>query len=141
MASAGSGSFHHLHLSLSGQTVSNCTWLQEFQLRAYASALRNPKGGENQSRAEEQENSPSPSNYPHIHCLMKRVWFPSETNPSYDNLMLWSASTIAFLGFCHSGEITTPSDNSCDPNIHLSYADIATYNPKCPSIATCCPLT
>ena len=64
LRSAGFGQFHHLHLSLRGQTVSNCTWLQEFHLGAYASALPNPKGGENQSRAEGQENSPSPSDYP-----------------------------------------------------------------------------
>ena len=66
--------------------------------------------------------------------LMKRVWFPSDTNSSYDNLMLWAASTIAFFGFCHSGEITTPSDNSFEPHIHLSYADVTTDNPKCPSM-------
>ena len=71
---------------------------------------------------------------PRILRLMKRVWFPSDTNSSYDNLMLWVVSTIAFFGFCRSGEITTPSDNSYDPNIHLSYADIATDNPKCPSM-------
>ena len=61
---------------------------------------------------------------------MKRVWFPSETNPSYDNLMLWVARTIAFCRSRRSGEITTPSDNSYDPNIYLSYADIAADKPK-----------
>ena len=59
---------------------------------------------------------------------------PHNTVPSYDNLMLWAASTTAFFGFCHSGGITTPSENSYDPNIHLSYGDIASDNPKCPSM-------
>ena len=38
------------------------------------------------------------------------------------------------FGFCRSGEITTPSENSYDPSIHLSYGDIASDNPKCPSM-------
>ena len=71
---------------------------------------------------------------PCILRLLKRVWFPYETEPSYDNLMLWAASTTAFFGFCHSGEITTPSENSYDPSIHLSYGDIASDNPKCTSM-------
>ena len=68
---------------------------------------------------------------------MKRVWFPFEAKPSYDNLMLWEASTTAFFGFCHSGEITTPSENSYDPNVHLSYRDITTDNPKI-NVHLCC---
>ena len=71
---------------------------------------------------------------PRILRLMKGVWFPSKSEPSYDNLMLWAASTTAFFGFCRSGEITTSSENSYDPNVHLSYGDIATDNPKSPSM-------
>ena len=138
LRSAGPGSFHHSHLSLRGQAVSNCTWFQGFQLRAYASALPNPKRGENQSRTEGQDNSPSPSDYPRILRLMKRVWFPSDTNSSYDNLMLWAASTIAFFGFCRSGEITTPSDNSYDPmyTCPMQISQLTIQN-----VHLCCPLT
>ena len=48
--------------------------------------------------------------------------------------MLWAASTTAFFGIRRSSEITTPSENSYDPNVHLSYGDIAPDNPKCPSM-------
>ena len=65
---------------------------------------------------------------------MKEVWFISKSESSYDNLMLWAASTTVFFGFCHSGKITTPSENNYDPSIHLSYGDIATDNPKFPSM-------
>ena len=65
---------------------------------------------------------------------MKEVWFISKFESSYDNLMLWAASTTVFFGFCHSGKITTPSENNYDPSIHLSYGDITTDNPNFPSM-------
>lgn len=71
---------------------------------------------------------------PRILRLMKGVWFSSESAPLYDSLMLWAAATTAFFGFCRSGEITTPSENNYDPNVHLSLSDIATDNVKCPSM-------
>ena len=49
--------------------------------------------------------------------LMKGLWFSSEAKPSYDNLMLWASS---ISGFSRSGEITTPSENSYDPNVRTS---------------------
>ena len=73
----------------------------------------------------------SNSRYP---CLMKGVWFPSETNPSYDNLMLWQDPPLPFWLLPLLCEITISSDNSDDSNTQLSYADIATENPKCPSM-------
>ena len=71
---------------------------------------------------------------PRILRLMKEVWFPSKSEPLYDSLMLWAAATTAFFGFCRSGEITTPSENKYDPNVHLSLSDISTDNAQCPSM-------
>ena len=69
---------------------------------------------------------------PRILHLMKGVWFPFKSEPSYDNLMQWAASTTAFFGFCRSGEITTSSENSYDPNpMKISQLTIPNPHPCC----------
>ena len=131
LRSTGPGTFHHSHLSLRGQTVSNC---KDFNYEHMARLCQILKRVRISQRQKGRTTCPRLPITPYILCLKKRVWFPLTINPSYDNLMLWAASTIAFFSFCRSGEITTPSDNSYGPNIHLSYADITTDNPKCPSM-------
>ena len=71
---------------------------------------------------------------PRILRLMKEVWFRSKSELLYDSLMLWAAATTAFFGFCRSGKITTPSEKTYDPSVHLSLRDISTDNAKCPSM-------
>ena len=49
-----------------------------------------------------------------------------------DHVMLWAAVTLCFFGFLRSGEVTVPSDSSCDPATHLTVHDISvndTTNP------------
>ncbi len=50
-----------------------------------------------------------------------------------DTIMLWAACCIAFFGFFRIGELTTPSDNSFDPRVHLSFGELAIVNPQNPS--------
>ena len=71
---------------------------------------------------------------PGILRSMKGMWFPSKSEPLYDSLMLWAATTTAFFGFCRSGEITTPFENKYDPSVHLSLSDISTTIAKCLSM-------
>ena len=54
---------------------------------------------------------------------LRDVWF---ANPScFDNLMLWAAATTTFFSFCRSGEVTVELESNYDPNIHLSFGDLA----------------
>ena len=48
--------------------------------------------------------------------------------------MLWAASLTTFFSFCRAGETTVPSEDSYDPNSHLSYNDIAVNDTKVPFI-------
>ena len=63
---------------------------------------------------------------PSILHKLKKVWL-SKT-PSFNNVMLWAASTITFFSFCRSGEITVECESRYDPAVHLSYADLAVDN-------------
>lgn len=52
----------------------------------------------------------------------------------YDDVMFWSACTLAFFGFLRSAEFTVPGMSSFDPAIHLTVNDIAVdshSNPTC----------
>ena len=68
---------------------------------------------------------------PSILHKLKKVWL-TET-PSYNNVMLWAASTTTFFSFCRSGEITVECESRYDPAVHLSYADLAVDNAANPS--------
>ena len=48
--------------------------------------------------------------------------------------MLWAVSSLCFFGFFRADELTIPSENSYDPQIHLSYGDIAIDSPSNPTI-------
>ena len=39
--------------------------------------------------------------------------------------MLWGAATTTFFSFCRSGETTVPGEAIYDPEVHLSYSDLA----------------
>ena len=58
------------------------------------------------------------------------------TTESFDNIMLWAASLTTFFSFCWADETTVPSDDSYNPESHLSYSDIAVNDAKTPSIVS-----
>ena len=53
---------------------------------------------------------------------------------SFNNIMLWAAATTTFFSFCRSGETTVPSDAKYDPEVHLSYSDLAVDNASVPQV-------
>ena len=50
---------------------------------------------------------------PSILHKLRRVWL--EGNPTFNNTMLWAASTTTFFGFCRSGKITVQCESKFDP--------------------------
>ena len=68
---------------------------------------------------------------PSILCKLRRVWL--EGNPTFNNTMLWVASTTTFFGFCTSREITVQCESKFDPQTHLCFSDVAVDNALHPS--------
>ena len=50
--------------------------------------------------------------------------------------MLWAALCTAFFGFLRLGEMTTPTQTSHDPAVHLCFKDISVDNPAAPQIVS-----
>ena len=69
---------------------------------------------------------------PSILRKLKSTWLSG--NSSYDHLMLWAASVTTFFTFCRSEETTVENENYYDPEVHLSYADIAVDNSASPNV-------
>ena len=47
---------------------------------------------------------------PSILCKLRRLWL--EGSPTFNNIMLWAASTTTLIGFCKSGEVTLQSSTN-----------------------------
>ena len=61
---------------------------------------------------------------PRILHLMKGVWFPAKSKPSYDNLMLWAA--------CHNVELSI-TDICCKYQLNMCIdGDSRCKNVRCP---------
>ena len=43
----------------------------------------------------------------------------------YNNILMWAICCTAFFGFLRCSEFTVPKETDYDPNVHLSYADVA----------------
>ena len=71
---------------------------------------------------------------PSILRRLKSTWLGE--NPSYEALMLWSASLTTFFSFCRSGKITVENENKYDPNTHLSFGDVSVDNAVSPSVVS-----
>ena len=69
---------------------------------------------------------------PGILKKMKTVW--ESEGASWDTAMPWAASSVAFVSFCRSGELTVPSEKSFDPSSHLTVDDVSVDNLKKPSV-------
>ena len=65
---------------------------------------------------------------------IRGVWMSD--NPPFDNTMFWAAATTTFFGFCRSGEVTVESVSKYDPQIHLSFADVAVDNAFSPTVVS-----
>ena len=59
---------------------------------------------------------------PSILIELREVWLQGT---SFNNTMLWTATTATFFSFCRSGEATVPGEVMYDPEVHLSYSDLA----------------
>ena len=53
---------------------------------------------------------------------LREVWLQGT---SFNNTMLWTATTTTFFSFCCSGEATVPGEALYDPKVHLSYSNLA----------------
>ena len=42
--------------------------------------------------------------------------------------MLWAAAYLCFFRFFRSGEVVVPSENTYDPEVHLSVGDVRADN-------------
>ena len=51
-----------------------------------------------------------------------------------DKLLLWSAFTLAFYGFLHSSEFTSPSTTQFNPSVHLCCNDVSVTSDGCISL-------
>ena len=58
---------------------------------------------------------------------MQAVW-------ERDNTKQDSFDLICFFGFIRAGELTLPSEDSYDTQIHLNYGNIAVDSPRSPTI-------
>ena len=56
---------------------------------------------------------------PSIFRKLRRVWL--ESSHTFNNAMLWAASTTTFFDFCRSGEVTVQCESEFDPQTHLGF--------------------
>ena len=68
---------------------------------------------------------------PSIFHKLRRVWL--EGSPTFNNAMLWAASTITFFDFCRSGEVTAQCESKFNPQTYLCFSDIAVDNALSPN--------
>ena len=68
---------------------------------------------------------------PSILHKLRPVWLEQ---PTFNSIMLWAACTTTFFGFCRSGEVTVECESKFDPQIHLSFSDLAVDNALAPQV-------
>ena len=68
---------------------------------------------------------------PSILHKLRPVWLEQ---PTFNSIMLWAACTTTFFGFCRSEEVTVECESKFDPQIHLSFSDLAVDNALAPQV-------
>ena len=63
--------------------------------------------------------------------ILRPVWLQQ---PTINSIMLWVACTTTFFGFCRSGEVTVECESKFDPQVHLSFLDLAVDNALAPQV-------
>ena len=63
---------------------------------------------------------------------LKQVWLTPPV--TFDDKMLWAAACTGFFGFLRAGELTVPSSQAYDPDVHLSLGDLAIDSHDSPSL-------
>ena len=63
---------------------------------------------------------------------LKQVWLTPPV--TFDDKMLWAAACTGFFGFLRAGELTVPSSQAYDPDVHLSLGDLAIDSHDTPSL-------
>ena len=69
---------------------------------------------------------------PMILRKMKAFWISD--HPSFNSTMLWAAAVVTFFSFCRSGETTVEEGSQYDPDVHLSFSNVAVDDPSSPSV-------
>ena len=69
---------------------------------------------------------------PDILRRIKAQWEP--TAHTWDTRMVWAACCLCFFAFLRVSEMAVPDDTSYDPDVHLSFRDIAIDDLKNPSV-------
>ena len=76
-----------------------------------------------------QAEAGSPSRNPRLPItppILQRIRSLWDSSPKRVEYVLpWAAVTLCFFGFFRSGEITVPSREAFDPQVHLSWGDVA----------------
>jgi hypothetical protein len=63
---------------------------------------------------------------------LKQVWLTPPV--TFDDKMLWAAACTGFFGFLRASELTVPSSQAYDPDVHLSLGDLAIDSHDTPSL-------
>lgn len=90
------------------------------------------------SRGIRRENALRSTSHPRLPITLpilrqvRALWSGSADN--FDTIMLWAASTLCFFGFFRVGEITSPSDKGFNPQLHLSFSDVAVDSLSAPTV-------
>ena len=67
--------------------------------------------------------------------VMRQIKAVITTQPwKYHTTMMLAACCVAFFGFLHCSEFTSPGLSQYDPTTHLSFSDLAIYNRSAPSL-------
>ena len=130
-SSRGFGSFYYQNLSVRSSSDPDSQGFPDLQIDQMPRLRQVLKGVKVQEGRSGRTSRPRLPITPMILRKLKNVWLDGPQ--SFNNTMLWAASTTTFFAFCRSGEITVESEAKYDPAVHLSYADVAVDNATKPS--------